>query len=91
MKTYQNEMRPLSSYGSYWIVFHANDIPTDVKDVELLRRKAMAEYKKELTLSECLYAISLCNAEDRSTFTPSLQATTSTNGGSTIQVVHSSP
>jgi protection-of-telomeres protein 1 len=91
MKVYQNELRVLSTHGSSWTVFHANDTPKDPKDGELLRRTAMTEYKKPITHSQCLYAIMLCNAEDRSTFTAPLQDPILTNGSSSVQVVQAIP
>ncbi|SLM38335.1 Telomeric single stranded DNA binding POT1/Cdc13 [Lasallia pustulata] len=59
----------MSSWGSSWIVFPASAIPTKAPSNYVLVKHLKDIRAPAASISESLYAISLCNSQDRSRFT----------------------
>ncbi|KAI9871552.1 MAG: hypothetical protein M1830_002758 [Pleopsidium flavum] len=74
----------LSNGNTGWTVFPAAAIPESLGQgkVQLAHKKTAR--MQPPTVAESLYAISLCNSQDRSTFSPPIELTTAANSSSPV-------
>ena len=66
----------MSSWGTSWIVFPASSIPTKASSNHMLLKHVKDSRAPAASLSESLYAIALCNSQDRSHFTAPVEPST---------------
>lgn len=64
----------LPSWGSSWIVFPADTIPTKAPSSHVLLTHLKDTRAPAASISESLYAIALCNSQDRNRFTAPVES-----------------
>ena len=64
----------MSSWGSSWIVFLADTIPTKVPSSHMVLKHLKDLRAPVPSISESLYAIALCNSQDRKCFTAPVES-----------------
>ena len=70
----RGERVALSSFGTHWTVYPAGSIP-DKPSSDRRQMQSFSSLRRARSAAEESYAIALCNAQDRSTFTAPSQAT----------------